>query len=93
MLILNTAEIDELLKNMDGWSTDYKSISKEYDFKNFVEALSFIIKVGFESEKIDHHPDIFLHSWNKVKIILSTHNEDGLTKKDFDLAQSIENLS
>jgi len=41
---------------------------------------------------MDHHPDIFIHSWNKVKITTSTHSEGGITKKDFQLAEKIEGL-
>jgi len=41
---------------------------------------------------MDHHPDIFIHSWNKVKITISTHSEGGITKKDFQLAEKIEKL-
>lgn len=93
MSILSQSEIDDNIKELDGWSTDYKNISKEYIFENFVQAISFVLKVGFEAEKIDHHPDILLHSWNKVKIILSTHSENGVTKKDFDLAKRIKNLT
>ena len=50
------------------------------------------MKVGIESEKADHHPDILLHSWNKVKVRLSTHSEGGITIKDTQLAETIDNL-
>ena len=45
-----------------------------------------------EAEKMDHHPDIFIHSWNKVKITISTHSAGGVTQNDFDLAKKIEKL-
>ena len=49
--------------------------------------------MGGEAEKMNHHPDIFLHSWNKVKITISTHSEGGVTEKDFRLAEIIDKLS
>ena len=41
---------------------------------------------------MDHHPDLLLHSWNKVKVILSTHSEGGVTGNDFKLAQTIDEI-
>jgi 4a-hydroxytetrahydrobiopterin dehydratase len=86
---------DELLKNLSGfsdWNREENQIVKLFQFKDFAEALSFVNKVGAEAEKMDHHPDIFIHSWNKVKITISTHSEGGITKKDFQLAEKIEEL-
>ena len=67
-------------------------IAKLFQLKDFAEALAFVNKVGAEAEKMNHHPDIFIHSWNKVKITISTHSEGGITKKDFQLAEKIEGL-
>ena len=44
------------------------------------------------AERADHHPDLLIHGWNKVKITLSTHSEGGLTAKDFELAREIEGM-
>ena len=60
--------------------------------KDFSEALSFVNKVGTFAEEMGHHPDILMHSWNKVKITVSTHSEDGVTEKDFQLAEKIESI-
>jgi 4a-hydroxytetrahydrobiopterin dehydratase len=49
-------------------------------------------RIGDEAEKMDHHPDIFIHSWNKVKITISTHNDGGVTQNDFNLAKKIAEL-
>lgn len=86
---------DEILKNLSsvsGWMQEEKQIVKQYQLKDFVDALTFVNKVGVEAEKLDHHPDILIHSWNKVKITISTHSEGGITKKDFQLAEKIEAL-
>jgi 4a-hydroxytetrahydrobiopterin dehydratase len=93
MSVLNSNEIMNKLKNLDNWSFDNNQIHSDFQFKDFKEALNFVNKVGDEAEKMNHHPDIFLHSWNKVKITISTHSEGGVTEKDFKLAGIIDNLS
>lgn len=92
MPVINSSEVIEKLKSLDGWSFDNNQIHCDYNFMDFKEALDFVNKVGEEAEKMDHHPDIFLHSWNKVKISLATHSEGGITEKDFKLAGIIDNL-
>ena len=52
--------------------------------------MDFVNKIGAIAQKMDHHPDIFIHSWNKVKISNSTHSAGGVTQNDFDLAKKIE---
>jgi len=93
MSLLTQDEISRNLESFQGWIQEGNQISKEFQLKNFAEALSFVNKVGAEAEKIDHHPDIFIHSWNKVKITISTHSEGGITVKDFQLAEKIERLN
>jgi 4a-hydroxytetrahydrobiopterin dehydratase len=90
--LLNQDEITKKLSSISGWKLEENQIVKLFQFKDFAEALSFVNKVGAEAEKMDHHPDIFIHSWNKVKITISTHSEGGITKKDFQLAEKIEGL-
>jgi 4a-hydroxytetrahydrobiopterin dehydratase len=72
---------------------DEKMIEKEYKFKNFKEALEFINRVGAIAESEGHHPDIYLHDWNKVKLTLSTHAIGGLSENDFILASKIDTKS
>ena len=92
MQLLTKAEITKNLASSSGWVQEEKQIAKLFKFKDFAEALSFVNKVGAEAEKVNHHPDIFIHSWNKVKITISTHSEGGITKKDFQLAEKIEGI-
>lgn len=74
-----------------GWmDINEKRIEKEYKFKNFKQALEFVNKVGDIAELEGHHPDIFLHGWNKVKLTLSTHAIGGLSENDFILATKID---
>lgn len=92
MPLLSSEEIKGQLKNLSGWEFTGNFIFKEYKLNNFKEALAFVNKVGNEAEAIDHHPDILMHSWNKVKISISTHSDGGVTEKDFELAKKIESL-
>ena len=92
MSLLNKEEINQSLSKLYNWLIEGNQLAKLFQFKDFAEALSFVNKVGAEAENMDHHPDIFIHSWNKVKITISTHSEGGITKKDFELAEKIEGL-
>ncbi len=92
MTTFNEREINQYLEKISGWKYANKQIEKEFQFKDFKEALNFVNKVGETAEGMDHHPDIFLHSWNKVKITVSTHSANGITKNDFELANKIESL-
>lgn len=89
---LTPDEYGAFLRNeLDGWTDiDEKWIEKDYKFKNFKKALSFVNKVGTLAEEEGHHPDINLHNWNKVKIILSTHAIGGLSENDFIMASKID---
>jgi 4a-hydroxytetrahydrobiopterin dehydratase len=92
MTAYNENEINENLQKISGWKFNNQKIEKEYLLKDFSDALGFVNKVGQIAEAMDHHPDILMHSWNKVKISVSTHSENGITKKDFELASKIESI-
>ena len=87
---LNLDQINSNLKNLNDWNYENDSITKQFQFKDFIEALAFVNTVGLEAEKMDHHPDILMFAWNKVKITISTHSAGGVTDKDFLLAKKIE---
>ncbi len=90
---LTKVDIESNLKNFNGWLYDESrdAIVKDFKFKNFQEAMAFVLRVAFEAEKIDHHPDILIE-YNRVRLTLRTHSEDGVTKKDFDLVGRIEKI-
>ena len=92
MTRLNEKQVIENLKSKSGWKVSDNKITKEFELKDFRSALEFVNKVGAEAESMDHHPDIFMHSWNKVKISVNTHSEGGITEKDFKLADRIEGI-
>ena len=67
-------------------------IGREFEFKDFKEAMTFVNNVADLAETEGHHPDITIH-WNKVKLDLWTHSVDGLTENDFIVASKIDRLN
>jgi 4a-hydroxytetrahydrobiopterin dehydratase len=84
--------MQEVLKGLNNWEFNNNGIEKDFKFKNFTEALGFIVQVGVNAEKSNHHPELF-NVYNKVTIRLTTHDADGVTEKDIDLAKAIDKLS
>jgi 4a-hydroxytetrahydrobiopterin dehydratase len=84
-----------LLKQVPEWvlSADSKTISRTYVFKNFMEALGYVNKVGEIAEGEGHHPDIHLTDYKNLKIDLTTHAIHGLSHNDFIMAAKINQLS
>ncbi len=78
-----------LALDLQDWTHKENAIKREFKFKTFVEAFSFMTAIALEMEKMDHHPD-WSNSYNKVSIALSTHSAKGITHHDFDLAEKID---
>jgi 4a-hydroxytetrahydrobiopterin dehydratase len=90
---LSPSEIEPLSKNISGWQVlENKKIEKKYHFVDFKHAVTFINEVADIAEFEGHHPDIYLHNWNKVTITLSTHAAKGLTENDFIMAAKIDQI-
>ncbi len=80
---LKGAEIRALHSQIDRWDVvNEHHLTKTYTFKNFVEALAFVNRVGEIAEREGHHPDVYL-AWGKVRLEIWTHKIDGLTESDF----------
>jgi len=88
---LSLSEVNNYIGELKDWSLEGNKIIKQYNFKNFKEALDFINKVGELSEKHKHHPEIF-NSYNLIKLELTTHSANGLTMKDFEVAREIDGI-
>ena len=91
MTKLSEAEINEKLKTIDGWVYNENAIHTTFEFKDFKDAFSVMTRIAFEAELQNHHPD-WSNVYNKLEISLSTHDANGVTQKDFDLAATIENI-
>jgi len=82
------------LREIHGWSEvdDRDAIRKSYQFADFSEAWGFLARVALLAEKMDHHPEIF-NVYNRVMLILSSHDVDGLSERDIRLAHAIDELA
>src|SRR5713101_3719373 len=82
------------LRELHGWSEveDRDAIRKSFHFSNFSEAWGFLSRIALVAEKMDHHPEIF-NVYNRVEIILSTHEAEPVREKDVLLRQAIDALS
>lgn len=93
MKTISDTEIKELLSvKFKGWTFDGRFLHRDLKFKSFVDAFSFMTAVAFEAEKMNHHPD-WSNVYNNVIINLNTHEANGITQMDIDLAGKIDNIS
>jgi 4a-hydroxytetrahydrobiopterin dehydratase len=75
------------------WRREGDAIVRDLKFEDFAAAMAFANAVAALAEAANHHPDILIHGWNKVRLTSSTHTVDGLTQSDLDLARGIDGLS
>jgi 4a-hydroxytetrahydrobiopterin dehydratase len=90
MATLSDAQITEKLAGLKGWQREGNAITKEFVRGGFAEATQFIAKLAPMADAMDHHPDVQLYRYKRVKIILTTHSAGGITQNDFDLAAKID---
>lgn len=91
MEALTDKEINEQLKNFPGWELHENALHTIFEFENFKEAFSAMTRIAFEAEKLQHHP-AWSNVYNSLEIYLSTHDVNGVTEKDFELAKIIDEL-
>ncbi len=91
MGLLSESERDAALATLDGWAFDAgrNGIAKRFTFADFPAAFAFMTRVALAAEKADHHPD-WSNVWNRVDVLLSTHDAGGVTEKDIALAAKID---
>jgi 4a-hydroxytetrahydrobiopterin dehydratase len=80
------------LGSIPGWQLRDDSIHRTFAFRDFPEAVSFAVRVGFAAEAVDHHPDILIN-YKRVTLTFSTHSEGGLTEKDFAGAETATKIA
>jgi 4a-hydroxytetrahydrobiopterin dehydratase len=74
------------------WRQEGETLVRDYEFKDFVAAMAFVNRVADAAEEVNHHPDILVHDWNKVRLRLTTHSQGKLTDNDHAMAQRIDGL-
>jgi len=88
---LSEDQIQQELKNFPNWDYEKNAIHISYEFEDFKSAFTVMTRIAFEAERFQHHPE-WSNVYNSVNISLSTHDADGVTKKDFQLAEAIEKV-
>ena len=90
---LPPSEITAALATLPGWELQENALAKEFTFGSFREALSFMVRAGFEAEAMDHHPE-WTNVYNRVAVRLNTHDAGGrVTAKDVELARRLQRIS
>ncbi len=85
---------EQITAGLEGtaWRREGEAIARDLRFADFAAAIAFVERVAEVAEQADHHPDILVHGWNKVRLTLSTHSEGGVTAADLALAQRLDEL-
>jgi 4a-hydroxytetrahydrobiopterin dehydratase len=88
---LPPAEIEQRLLALPGWVIEHRKLYRLFTFDNFVDAFGFMSSVALVAESMDHHPE-WSNVYNRVEIYLTTHDADGISERDFTLAERINAL-
>ena len=89
--LIDKDQLNSFIEKNPSWIIYNKTIKKEFEFNNFIDAFGFMSKVALLSEKMDHHPN-WHNIYNKVTIELTTHDMGGITTNDINLANAINKL-
>lgn len=90
---LEKQDVIQALQSLTGWEFDSDAICREFSFASFREAMSFMVRIGFEAEEMDHHPEIN-NVYARVRVTLNTHDAGNkVTELDLELARRINKLS
>jgi 4a-hydroxytetrahydrobiopterin dehydratase len=92
MATISAQDAARRLESLPGWGLEGSSIRRKFTFAGFPDAVAFVVRLGFEADAADHHPD-FLINYKRVTLTYTTHSEDGLTQKDFDGAARASELA
>ncbi len=89
---LSADETNTRLAALDGWALENGKLHREFVFANFIEAFGFMASAALVAEKMDHHPE-WSNVYNRVTVDLTTHDADGVTELDFELAAAMDTAS
>ena len=89
---LSSEEIDQSLRQVQGWQVVNNKLHREYRFADFIHAFGFMATAAIAIEKMNHHPE-WSNVYNRVTIDLTTHDSGGITQNDIDLAQLLDGIA
>jgi 4a-hydroxytetrahydrobiopterin dehydratase len=92
MARLTSEQVATELRGLPGWERDGETIRRKFTFAGFADAVAFVVRMGFDAEAADHHPDILVN-YKRVTLTYSTHSEGGLTAKDIEGARTADKLA
>jgi 4a-hydroxytetrahydrobiopterin dehydratase len=92
MALLSEEDIARHLAGSE-WRREGDEIVREWKFEDFAQAIGFVNRVAEAAEDVNHHPDILVHGWNRVRLSVTNHAQGGLTEVDFSLARMIDGLA
>jgi 4a-hydroxytetrahydrobiopterin dehydratase len=84
--------VDRKLAALQGWRREGQAITRQFVFDSFPDAVAFVVRVGFDAEAADHHPDILISKYKRVTLTFTTHSAGGLTEKDFTGAEKADRI-
>ena len=87
-----TEQVRNAMSKLPGWTHRDNAIEKPFAFGSFPDAVAFLVRLAFDAEAADHHPDVTL-SYKRLTLTYSTHSEGGLTQKDIEGARAAERLA
>jgi 4a-hydroxytetrahydrobiopterin dehydratase len=90
--LLSEDEIESKLVGLS-WHREDDEIVRDWKFEDFAEAIAFVNRVAEAAEEANHHPDILVYGWNKVRLSLTNHSAGGLTDPDFEMAKVFDGLA
>src|SRR3954468_3708972 len=90
--LLNSQDSKDWMKKLPEWELEKKHIERLFEFDEFTQAIDFVNSVADIAEEEEHHPEMDIR-YNKVRVQLSTHSQGGLTDRDFEVAEKIDNLA
>jgi 4a-hydroxytetrahydrobiopterin dehydratase len=91
MPVLNTKQIRLHLQAVPNWSKRAQTILRIFKFEGFLKGIDFVNRIAAKTQKMNHHPDIDIR-FDQVTLTLTTHDEGGITEKDFTLAQQCDEV-
>jgi 4a-hydroxytetrahydrobiopterin dehydratase len=91
--LLSDEDVEGRLEAVEGWRREDDRIVRDLAFDDFAAAMVFVNEVAGAAEAANHHPDILIHGWNKVRLEVTNHSAGGLTEADFELAATIDRIA
>lgn len=89
---LPSRDLESRLESHPGWNLEQGKLHRVFEFKSFVEAFGFMSQIAILAEKMDHHPE-WSNVYNRVEVFLTTHDAEGISELDFELAAHMDRLA